>query len=124
MPVIPLIAYSAAAPSCRLRQRERCTRGRENLMAEASRLVLSGVETVADVAGLADRAREALAAGGRIVVDIRSLERADFSIVQLVIALARSAHTAGIGFNVEGDLAPLVAAAAGSPDLAVLLGVV
>lgn len=92
-------------------------------MAQTSRVVLSGIATVADAAGIAEGARTAVSAGAPIVVDVRSLERADFSIVQLVIALARSAHTAGIDFTVEGDLAPLVAAAAGSPDLAVLLGV-
>lgn len=93
-------------------------------MAEASRVVLSGIATVADVAGIAERARAAVDAGAPIVVDIRSLERADISVVQLVIALARSARAAGLGLSVEGDLAPLVAAAAGSPDLAALLGVV
>lgn len=93
-------------------------------MTQASRVVLPGVATVVDVAGLADCAREALTDGSPIVVDVASLERADISVVQLVISLARSARAAGVGFTVEGDLAPLVAAAAGSPDLAVLLGVV
>ena len=69
-------------------------------MAEVSHVVLSGVVTVADVSGLAERAREVLVAGAPVVVDIGALERADFASVQMVIALARSARAAGIEFSV------------------------
>lgn len=92
-------------------------------MAHGSRVILSGVVTVAHATEIADRAQEALAAGHPITVDITALERADIAIVQLVIALAQSARAAGIDFTVEGELTPLVMAAAGSPDLMVLLGV-
>lgn len=91
-------------------------------MGGSSRLDLSGQATVVSAAQIAERAREVLASGAPIVVDISSLERADVAVVQLLIALARSAHAAGVGFTVEGDLKPLTAAVAGAVDLPALLG--
>lgn len=92
-------------------------------MTQVVRVTLSGTATVADVAAIAAEARDALTTGRPIILDVRGLARADTAIVQVAVALAGSVRATGVNLTVEGDIAPLVTAAAGSPDLAALLGV-
>jgi len=84
---------------------------------------LTGVVTVSSAVEVMTALTEALAPGHPVVVDIQTLERADMSLLQLLIAAANVARDIRAEFTIDGDPAPLLKAAGGSPDILGLLGI-
>lgn len=76
---------------------------------------LAGRGTVASVAGTRAVLLEALERGADVTVDVSALERADLSILQLILSARRMADARGIECIVSGDLTPL-RAASGDPE--------
>lgn len=88
---------------------------------DSTTVEITGTATVSSVAEMATMLIEAFATRLPVIVDITELERADMSLVQVLVATARTARDSGTAYSIKGDLGPLMDAVGQSPDLSDLL---
>lgn len=93
------------------------------LDANAGLVTVEGVVTVTSAADIRSALIACLAAAPAVTVDVGGIERADISLIQVLIAAARSARELDKPFELKGQLGAVRAAAGGSEDLDVLLGI-
>ena len=88
-----------------------------NVGGEQTVIAVSGAATVRVVDELRSQLLTALERGKPIGIDVRAVERADLSFLQLLFSASNTASARGVRLSLIGDPEIVLSAAAGAPEV-------